>query len=563
MGLQKRMNVLWIWDVVIWFSSPTICAVASLGMYQYFNAELTTANMLLAMTLFISIGEPLDAIPEGVYGISHILVSMKRITKFLLQDEIIPERIKTDENDYAIKIENSSFTWGKPVKSNKINDKIGEKEKNRQVKDEEDEDSDNDSKGSNESEGSDNEEAENKIENIEADNSDSIIFPSNENSNKSDINSHATENQNNKLIINQNSFLTNDKSSTPSFISNSDKPNTTENNNPNNESTQNLKSEESVSESQNFQQVFRCTNIEVQPPSKSKISEIKTHLKNISISISKGELIGVIGEVGSCKSTLLNAFLNNLIPLNNNNKGDITINGQISYITQTPWIRNETLKNNILFLREYNEVKYNRILDICQLRQDIEVLQSGDATEIGEKGINLSGGQKARVAIARAMYSDSDIYLFDDPLSALDAHVGDSIFTDCILNELKSKTRVLVTNSYQFLKYMNRVIFMKDGEIEFIGSYEELVEHKYIDRVHFTENQEKRKRAKSIEEIGDEIELNGDSELIKKLKEEKKLNQKMTSEEDRETGFVKFQVYLDYFKYNGGYMFTFIIIFSK
>lgn len=262
--------------------------------------------------------------------------------------------------------------------------------------------------------------------------------------------------------------------------------------------------DDQVYNSQNFQQTFRTTVIEVEANITQK-SEIKVHLKNISLEIKKGELVAIIGEVGSCKSTLLNAFLNNLIPLNNNKKGNITINGEISYITQCPWIRNETLRNNILFLREYNEIKYNKIIDVCQLKQDIDVLSNGDSTEIGEKGINLSGGQKARVALARAMYSDSDIYLFDDPLSALDAHVGDSIFRECILKELKSKTRVLVTNAYQFLSYMDKVIYMKDGEIKYIGSYDELVKKGFIDKANQAEEKSVRKRTKSIEEIEEEI----------------------------------------------------------
>ena len=143
--------------------------------------------------------------------------------------------------------------------------------------------------------------------------------------------------------------------------------------------------------------------------------------------IKSGELVGIIGEIGSGKTSLLEAILNSLIILNSNELYNIYINGSISYVPQIPWIQNETIKNNILFFNEYNEIKYEEALNISELKYDLMNLEGGDLTEIGERGINLSGGQKVRLTLARAIYQDSDIYLFDDILSALDAKIRDKI----------------------------------------------------------------------------------------------------------------------------------------
>jgi ATP-binding cassette subfamily C (CFTR/MRP) protein 1 len=135
----------------------------------------------------------------------------------------------------------------------------------------------------------------------------------------------------------------------------------------------------------------------------------KVILKEIDLEIRKGEFIAVIGSIGSGKSSLLQAILNNMLLTVGK---CISFNVKVSYVSQQSWIQNDTLRNNILFNNPYNEVKYNQIIDICQLKNDIELLVAGDMTEIGEKGINLSGGQKARISIARALYSDSDIICY-------------------------------------------------------------------------------------------------------------------------------------------------------
>ena len=135
-------------------------------------------------------------------------------------------------------------------------------------------------------------------------------------------------------------------------------------------------------------------------------------LKNISLKVKRNTLVAVVGQVGVGKSSLLSALLGDM----EKTEGSVNVSGSIAYVSQTPWIQNTTLKQNILFTSQHNHRKYEKVLDSCALRQDLDILTAGDMTEIGEKGINLSGGQKQRVSLARAVYTDADIYLLDDPL---------------------------------------------------------------------------------------------------------------------------------------------------
>ena len=152
-------------------------------------------------------------------------------------------------------------------------------------------------------------------------------------------------------------------------------------------------------------------------------------LKNTELDIKKGQLVAVVGKVGAGKSSLLSGLLGEMHKLND---GLININGSTAYVPQQAWIQNATVKNNILFNLPYDEDFYNKCVESCSLIPDLNIMPSGDQTEIGEKGINLSGGQKQRISLARAIYSDADIYMLDDPLSAVDAHVGKSIFDKVI-----------------------------------------------------------------------------------------------------------------------------------
>lgn len=199
-------------------------------------------------------------------------------------------------------------------------------------------------------------------------------------------------------------------------------------------------------------------------------------LRDINVNISKGSLVAVVGTVGSGKSSLISAFLGEMIKIS----GRVNTCGSISYVTQQAWIQNATLQDNILFGHKMDKDTYNEIVNACALRPDLEMLPGGDQTEIGEKGINLSGGQKQRVSLARAVYCDNDIYFLDDPLSAVDTHVGKHIFQEVIgpTGLLKKKTRVLVTHSITYLPDVDYIIVIKDGEISESGSYKSLLDKK-------------------------------------------------------------------------------------
>uniref|UniRef100_A0A1X7UX79 ABC-type glutathione-S-conjugate transporter n=1 Tax=Amphimedon queenslandica TaxID=400682 RepID=A0A1X7UX79_AMPQE len=197
-------------------------------------------------------------------------------------------------------------------------------------------------------------------------------------------------------------------------------------------------------------------------------------LSNIELSIKPGELVAVVGPVGSGKSALISAIIGEMNKL----KGSVVLRGRVAYVPQIAWILNDTVKNNITFGKRFNSNFYNEVLKACTLEADLEILPGGDMTEIGEKGINLSGGQKQRVSLARAVYQESDVYLLDDPLSAVDSHVGKHIFDNVIGPEglLKNKVRFLVTHDVRFLSQCNKIVVMNNGSIDEVGNYSELLE---------------------------------------------------------------------------------------
>ncbi|KAI6219243.1 Multidrug resistance protein mrp-7 [Aphelenchoides besseyi] len=196
-------------------------------------------------------------------------------------------------------------------------------------------------------------------------------------------------------------------------------------------------------------------------------------LQDVNVEVKKGALIAVVGRVGAGKSSLLSALLGEMTKL----RGYVGMHGQVAYVPQQPWIQNMTLRNNICFGRPFNQTFYNKVINMCALKSDLEILQQGDQTEIGEKGINLSGGQKARVSLARAVYQNADLYLFDDPLSAVDSHVGKHIFDKVIGPKgiLRNKTRILVTHGVTFLPDVDLIVHIDDGRILEMGSYAELM----------------------------------------------------------------------------------------
>uniref|UniRef100_A0A8C3AG31 Multidrug resistance-associated protein 1 n=1 Tax=Cyclopterus lumpus TaxID=8103 RepID=A0A8C3AG31_CYCLU len=193
----------------------------------------------------------------------------------------------------------------------------------------------------------------------------------------------------------------------------------------------------------------------------------------LNVCIPEGSLVAVVGHVGSGKSSLLSALLGEMDKL----EGTVAVKGSVAYVPQQAWIQNATLKDNIMFGQERRQTWYQRVVEACALQPDLEILPAGDDTEIGEKGVNLSGGQKQRVSLARAVYCDRAVYLLDDPLSAVDAHVGKHIFEQVVGPQglLKNKTRVLVTHGLSYLPQTDLILVMVEGEITEMGSYQHLM----------------------------------------------------------------------------------------
>uniref|UniRef100_A0A182NN20 Uncharacterized protein n=1 Tax=Anopheles dirus TaxID=7168 RepID=A0A182NN20_9DIPT len=202
-------------------------------------------------------------------------------------------------------------------------------------------------------------------------------------------------------------------------------------------------------------------------------SEIRVSgLKNVTLTIEKAKPCVIVGSVGSGKSTILQVILGEL----ELDEGRLEINGNLSYAPQEPWLFEGTVKNNIVFTEDYQEKRYREVVSVCALDRDFRLLPEGDQTIVGERGISLSGGQRARISLARAVYRRADIYLLDDPLSAVDTHVGKHIFEECIIKYLKEKVCVLVTHQLQYLKDIEHVVLMSMGNVEAQGPFRTLAE---------------------------------------------------------------------------------------
>ncbi|KAI5959813.1 YCF1 [Candida pseudojiufengensis] len=208
--------------------------------------------------------------------------------------------------------------------------------------------------------------------------------------------------------------------------------------------------------------------------SKSKKEQnYKVALSNINLSAKKGKLDCIVGKVGSGKSSIIQAILGDLYKLD----GEVILHGKVAYVAQIPWIMNGSVRENILFGHKYDPEFYNHVLKACALTVDLAILTKGDQTEVGEKGISLSGGQKARLSLARAVYARADVYLLDDPLSAVDEHVGKHL-VDHVLGPngiLKSKCKILATNNIKVLSIADNLSMVSDGRLIEQGTYDEIM----------------------------------------------------------------------------------------
>ena len=183
----------------------------------------------------------------------------------------------------------------------------------------------------------------------------------------------------------------------------------------------------------------------------------KPTLNSLCLSVSTGDLMFITGPVGCGKSSLLYAILREISLL----KGKISCHGKVSWLGQQPWVFSGTIRENILFGQPFDPQRYHAILQACDLQRDLQRFPDADMTLVGERGIVLSGGQRTRVGLARSLYSDADIYLFDDPLSALDTKVGYHIFKTCITGLLSDKTRLVATHNLEILRDADNIVLMK------------------------------------------------------------------------------------------------------
>ena len=268
-------------------------------------------------------------------------------------------------------------------------------------------------------------------------------------------------------------------------------------------------------------------------------------LQDIKFSTAPQSLTVITGPVGSGKSTLLSAIAGEISEVS----GTITFPGSFVYVPQTPWIFSGTIRENILFGQPHDETKYTRIIEACALTEDIQRFPDCDQTVVGERGEVLSGGQQARVGLARAVYADADLYLLDDPLSAVDLKVGQYIFKTCINDLLGEKMRVLTSHQEQHMTKADQVIVLYKGRVLEKGSFTELQEKGILNTTVDPLYQKVQKDSNHSESVVREIEQkNGgdDGDTMVSLPNEARSLE--ISQEDRSIGVVSSKLYWNYFR---------------
>ncbi|CAN6483249.1 unnamed protein product [Victoria cruziana] len=291
----------------------------------------------------------------------------------------------------------------------------------------------------------------------------------------------------------------------------------------------------------------------------------KPTLRNITVMARPGQKVAICGEVGSGKSTLLAAILGE-VPIA---EGNLQVFGTIAYVSQAAWIQSGTIRDNILFGSPMNKQKYQDVIEKCSLVKDLEMMPFGDLTEIGERGVNLSGGQKQRIQLARAVYQDADIYLLDDPFSAVDAHTASSLFNECIMDALLLKTVFLVTHQVDFLPAFDIVLLMSEGEIVHSASY-----HKLLDSSsEFQDLVNAHKETMGSEKLANVVSSHTErstrsSTAVSKLCVDANLIGKVATtnqlikQEEKEKGDTGFKPYIQYLSQSKGFLYFGFAIFS-
>jgi len=285
-----------------------------------------------------------------------------------------------------------------------------------------------------------------------------------------------------------------------------------------------------------------------------EVNPAKPTLRNINLEVRPGEKLAICGEVGSGKSTLLAAILGE-VP---NTQGTIRVYGTIAYVSQSAWIQTGSIRDNILFGSALDNERYQETLEKCSLVKDLELLPFGDLTEIGERGVNLSGGQKQRIQLARALYQDADIYLLDDPFSAVDAHTASSLFNEYVMGALSTKTVLLVTHQVDFLPAFHSVLLLSDGEVLHAASYHQLL----ASSREFQDLVNAHKETAGAEKLAEVTHSKKRETPVKEIRKTPRENNSKTSGgdqliklEEREVGDIGIKPFIQYLNQNKGYLF--------
>ncbi|XP_014552272.1 hypothetical protein COCVIDRAFT_30305 [Bipolaris victoriae FI3] len=269
-------------------------------------------------------------------------------------------------------------------------------------------------------------------------------------------------------------------------------------------------------------------------------------IKGLNLTFGRNELVAIIGGVGSGKSSLLAALAGDMRKTN----GEVIFGASRAFCPQYAWIQNATVRENIIFGKEFNRKWYDQVVDACALRPDLDMLPHNDATEIGERGITVSGGQKQRMNIARAIYFNADIILMDDPLSAVDAHVGRHIMDNAICGLLKDKCRILATHQLHVLSRCDRIIWVDQGRVKAVDTFDNLMAQN-ADFIQVMSTTAKEEEKEEGEEEAEDGEVAAEVKSVKKQKKSKK-QAALMQQEERATKSVSWQVWIEYIKAGGG-----------
>lgn len=479
----KEEELLWIkkqlkrgvYSITINNAAPILFLVTLFTTYMIYNGSMDIPTVFTVMQVYGIFSRNFNFLPYFLIFLMDVSVSGQRIAFFLLSEEIDDSYIeKIEEGENSIEIYDGNFYWEdqdlkKMYKEEKR--RIAEKENKKKKKKKDDGKKDDKEKEKEEEDVLDEERRRLACLRLEVSTSKNTQIKE-----KDDSLLDATSSYN-SFISDSNSFV--------------------------NESLHNIP--------------------------ENLYSGINFTLKNLNLKIKKGQLVALIGKVGSGKSSLLSCLSGEMYY----KKGTkVKLQGEVAYVSQKAWIMSKSVKENILFNKEYSEKLYKDSIKFSCLKEDLKILNKGDDTQLGDKGVNLSGGQKIRLSIARAFYSDKEIYLFDDPISALDVHVGKYVMEEGIAGFLKGKTRVVATHAIAYLKFFDYIYVLDNGEVIEEGKYEEIVETEVFKEIKksLKKEEEEEEEEEVFEEKGDLEELIGHFE--DELKQEKEEEEGKSKEKE-------------------------------